>query len=151
MKLTLFLAMLVVVVGVASADSASVSHGVRIEILPIKMLEVHDNWETHSLLPTHSGATLARATTTYGVTCIVENTMIRATLVTPLPEGVVVKLRMQTTIGISLGWVQLGQGTAVNLVSGARGAEYNAVEMELTAPAGVAVNSVPINIAYMIN
>ena len=147
----MFLAMLVILAGLASADSASVSHGVRIEILPIKLLEVQDNWETHNISPTQSGGTLATATTTYGVTCIVENTMIQATLATPLPDGAVVKLRMQTTIGASLGWVRLGQGMTANLVSGARGAEYNVVEMELMVPAGVAVNSVPINISYMIN
>ncbi len=151
MKPTLFFAMLVIVAGAASADSAAVSHGVSIEIAPVKMLEVHDNWETHSLSPTRSGGTVATATATYGVTCIVENTMIQATLGTPLPKGVVVKLRMQTTIGASLGWVQLGEGLAANLVFGARGAEYNVVELELTVPAGVAVNSVPINIAYTID
>ena len=150
-RLVLLVAILAIVAGAASANSDSVSHDITIEIQPIKMLEVKNNWETHSLSPTRSGGTLATASTTYGVTCIVENTMIQATLTAPLPEGAVVKLRMQTTIGTSLGWVELGEGMPANLVSGARGAEYNVVEMEFTVPAGVAVNSAPISIVYMID
>ncbi|MCK4514267.1 MAG: hypothetical protein KAU31_03365 [Spirochaetaceae bacterium] len=150
-KLMLLLVMLAIVTGVASADLATASHEVSIVIPPIKMLEVKNNWETQSVSPTQSGGTLATATATYGVTSTVENTMIRATLATQLPEGVVVKLRMQTTIGTTPGWVELREGMPANLVFGARGAEYNVVEMELIVPAGVAVNSVPISIVYMID
>ena len=149
-KRVLFLAMLLIVAGAAFAD-ATVSHGVRIEIQPIKLLEVKNNWETHTLAPTRSGGTAATASTSYGVTCIVENAMIGATLTAPLPEGAVVKLRMRTTIGTSLGWVELREGMPANLVSGPRGAEYNVVEMEFTVHAGVAVNSAPISIVFGIN
>lgn len=65
MKLIWFLAMILVVAGAASADSDTVSHAVTIEILPVKMLEIHDDWKTHSLSQTESGGTLATATTTY--------------------------------------------------------------------------------------
>ena len=147
----LAIALLTIICAAAGADAASVSHEIGIVILPIKMLEVKSNWRTDSVSTTESGATLATATTTYGVTSTVENTMIQATLASPLPEGAVVKLRMRTGIGTSLGWVELNGGMLANLVSGARGAEYNVVEMEVTIPAGTPVNSAPIIIAYLID
>jgi len=150
-KLTLLLTVLAIVAALALANSGSVSHTLRIEIQPTMMLEVGNTWETHSTSSTQSGGTLATASTTYGVTCIVENTLIQATLAAPFPEGTTVMLRMQTAIGTSLGWVELRQGLAATLVSGAKGCERNVVEMKLMVPVGVQVNDAPVGIVYMIN
>ena len=148
---SLAIALLTLLAGVAAADSSTTSHGMIIEIPRIMMLEVRSNWTTDTVSTSESGATVATASTTYGVTSTVEHAVIQATLESSLPHGVVARIRMQTEIGRSTGWVQLREGMPVDLVSDARGNEYNVAEMQLSVPAGMSISSVPLSIAYGIN
>jgi hypothetical protein len=150
-RLFLPIVMLLLVAGSAAADSATTSHDITIGIGTVKMLEVHNSWATQHLESTTSGGNQAVVTTSYGVTCLGPDIVIRATLTSPIPAGVVVNLRMHSGIGDSLGWVGLGHGSTVNLVRDASGAERNVLEMEVTVPAGIALADVPIAIAYEIN
>ena len=145
------IALLATAAGFSLADTATVSNDVRIKITPITMLEVKNAWKTTGVITTESGWTIASASTSYGVTSTVPTAVIQVTLIEELPEGVILKVRMQSGIGASHGWVELRGGLSVNLVSSVRGAEYNVAEMELIVPEGVSIDTVPIWIAYTIS
>ena len=132
------------------ADTAAVTHEVQIGITPVELLSVDSNWKTEGVFLSESGPTVIIASTTYGVTCTTGGSIIRVVLVSPFPVGATAKMRMQSDIGISLGWVTLAIDILSDLVLCPKGAEYNIAELELTVPEEISIGDLRIFIVYSI-
>ena len=140
--------MLLVTIGAAAATESSVSHDVNIAIASVRMLEVQQNWETRSSTRDSGGNTVIHLVSRYGVTCNVPDSSIEAVLVSPLPGGVTVRLRMTTTVGTGTGWHNLATNGGTQLVQNPRGAEFNTVEVVVSVPADVDPGSVQLDLSF---
>ena len=143
--------LLILLSGMAVADSASTSMDIRIVIPPIKMLGVSGDWDVVGSVPAAGGGTLVSATGSYGVTCVPHDTTIWAQLEQSLPPGARVSVLMHSSVGVGLGWTELSSTYSASLVFNPKGAEFNTVEMRIAVPVGMDVSDLPIEIVYWID
>jgi hypothetical protein len=136
--------------GAVSAAESSARHDIEISVGQVSMLDVHGNWSQRSMETDHTGLTTIVLTSSYGMTCNVPHTAIVASMVSSLPEGVVVRVRMFTTIGNGTGWRDLRGGSGVTVMTDPRGNEYNHVELMVVCAPDVDPRNVQLDISFSI-
>ena len=136
---------------IAAAETSSVSMQVAIGILEVKLLEVTSEWKIEGPDRLEGGGETIRASTTYGATCIGKDIVIEAILIQPDVEGVIVTVHMYSTMGASLGSIQLSSNFYLLLLMDVKGAEFNIVEIEVTFPPGISSYDYPVEISFLIN
>jgi hypothetical protein len=135
-------------VGFAAAAEDSVSHVVRIQILPVSMLDVDSEWHVQTQQENQNGGRTVELVANYGVSCNVPGSVIWADFSSSIPEGVRVAVRMESTVGTSTGWHDLSGCTSVELVRQPRGAEYNYVLVRVEMDEQVNPCSVQMGFAF---
>lgn len=120
--------------------TSTASHTVRIGVQPISVIAVSGNPLPLTMISGQDAERISRDLSThYNLTTNVDDVRIEASLDFPMPPGLRLRLRAETGLGRSRGFVNLNAtGRGAHLVSGiGRGLENGRVlEYELVAEAG---------------
>lgn len=141
-------ALLAAVAALANGHQNTATQRITIRIDPVQVFAAASDWHTISEQIGETGDTVVTAHTSYGITTNVEGTVIMAMLGAAPPSGVTVELLLESSIGQSLGWVDLDFVALSPLVTGVKGNEFNTAFVRFTVPAGMPTEGMQIPIYY---